>query len=119
MKLMPEAQSKETKAIETVPTGAGVGAEVKGVDLRAADGATFEQTKQARIDRSVLLLRDQTLGDHDILAFSRHLGDLDWAPIQETGRRYAEGMLSNVVNGQPIGSLGTPKCHISSCSPCR
>jgi taurine dioxygenase len=46
------------------------------------------------------------------LAFSRRFGELDWAPIQETGRRFVEGkpeiyIISNVIeNGEPIGSLG-------------
>jgi taurine dioxygenase len=50
--------------------------------------------------------------DDDLIAFSRRFGDLDWAPIQETGRRFVEGLpeiyvVSNVIeNGQPIGSLG-------------
>ena len=50
--------------------------------------------------------------DQDLIAFSRRFGDLDWAPIQETGRRFVEGLpeiyiVSNVmVNGEPIGSLG-------------
>jgi taurine dioxygenase len=63
-------------------------------------------------DHSVLLVRGQTLGDRDLIAFSRRLGELDWAPIQETGRRFVEGLpeiyiVSNVkVNGEPIGSLG-------------
>lgn len=107
-----QSTTASAKAVETIPTGAGVGAEVKGVDLRALDDATFEQIKQAWADHSVLLFRDQTLSDHDLLTFSRRLGDLDWAPIQETGRRFVEGMpeiyiVSNViVNGRPIGSLG-------------
>jgi len=60
----------------------------------------------------VILVRDQTLSDQDLIAFSRRFGDLDWAPVQETGRRFVEGLpeiyiVSNVtVNGQPIGSLG-------------
>jgi taurine dioxygenase len=60
----------------------------------------------------VVLVRDQRLSDQDLIAFSRRLGDLDWAPIQETGRRFVEGLpeiyiVSNVkVNGEPIGSLG-------------
>jgi len=60
----------------------------------------------------VLLIRGQQLTDQDLIAFSRRLGDLDWAPIQETGRRFVEGLpeiyiVSNVkVNGEPIGSLG-------------
>ena len=63
-------------------------------------------------DHSVLLFRDQSLSDEELIAFSRRLGDLDWAPIQETGRRFVEGqpeiyIVSNVkVNGEPIGSLG-------------
>jgi taurine dioxygenase len=63
-------------------------------------------------EHSVLLFRDQTLSDVELIAFSRRLGDLDWAPIQESGRRFVEGMpeiyiVSNVkVNGEPIGSLG-------------
>jgi len=45
--------------------------------------------------------------------FSRRFGDLDWAPVQETGRRFVEGIpeiyiVSNVKeNGEPIGSLGS------------
>ena len=48
----------------------------------------------------------------DLIAFSRRFGDLDWAPVQETGRRFVEGhpeiyVVSNVIeNGVPIGSLG-------------
>jgi taurine dioxygenase len=58
------------------------------------------------------LIRDQTLNDQDLIAFSRRFGDLDWAPVQETGRRFVDGLpelyiVSNVtVDGQPIGSLG-------------
>jgi taurine dioxygenase len=60
----------------------------------------------------VLLFRGQQLTDEDLIAFSRRFGDLDWAPVQETGRRFVEGypeiyVVSNViVNGEPIGSLG-------------
>jgi len=47
-----------------------------------------------------------------LIAFSKRFGELDWAPIQETGRRFVEGrpeiyVVSNVIeNGDPIGSLG-------------
>ena len=60
----------------------------------------------------MVLVRDQALSDLELIAFSRRLGDLDWAPVQETGRRFVEGLpeiyiVSNVkVNGEPIGSLG-------------
>jgi taurine dioxygenase len=59
-----------------------------------------------------VLLRDQTLSDADLIAFSRRFGTLDHAPIQENGRRFVDGhpeiyVVSNVVeNGVAIGSLG-------------
>jgi taurine dioxygenase len=60
----------------------------------------------------VLLVRGQTLSDQDLIAFSRRFGELDWAPVQENGRRFVEGLpeiyiVSNVKqNGEAIGSLG-------------
>jgi taurine dioxygenase len=99
-------------AFEVIPTGAALGATVNGVDLRHLSEATFARIMQAWHEHSVLLFRGQTLTDQDLIAFSRRLGDLDWAPVQETGRRFVEGLpeiyiVSNVkVNGEPIGSLG-------------
>jgi taurine dioxygenase len=99
-------------AIDVVPTGAALGAEVRAGDLTALDDAAFKRVLQAWHDHAVVLFRDQALSDADLIAFSRRFGDLDWAPIQETGRRFVEGMpeiyiVSNVkVNGEPIGSLG-------------
>ena len=98
--------------IDVIPTGAVLGAELRSVDLRDLDASQFAALKRAWHDHQVVLVRDQTLSDQDLIAFSRRFGDLDWAPIQETGRRFVEGLpeiyiVSNVtVNGQPIGSLG-------------
>ena len=95
-----------------VPTGAVLGAGVEGMDLRGLDTETFAFIYQAWLDHQVLLFRDQSLTDEDLLAFSRRVGDLDEAPVQETGRRFVEGhpeiyVVSNVVeHGVPIGSLG-------------
>jgi taurine dioxygenase len=99
-------------SIEVIPTGAALGAEVRGIDLRRLEEAAFARVVQAWHDHSVVLVRDQRLNDQELIAFSHRLGDLDWAPIQETGRRFVEGLpeiyiVSNVkVNGEPIGSLG-------------
>ena len=98
--------------IEVIATGAALGAEVRGVDLRDLDAAQFSAIERAWHAHQVILVRNQTLSDHDLIAFSRRFGALDWAPIQETGRRFVEGLpeiyiVSNVmVNGEPIGSLG-------------
>jgi len=99
-------------AIDVIPTGAALGAEVRGVDLRTLEYTAFACVLQAWHDHSVLLVRGQTLSDQELIAFSRRFGDLDWAPVRETGRRFVEGLpemyiVSNVkVNGEPIGSLG-------------
>jgi alpha-ketoglutarate-dependent taurine dioxygenase len=102
----------DAHAIEVIPTGAALGAEIRGVDLTTLDEDAFSRIERAWHDHSVILIRNQSLGDSELVGFSRRFGDLDWAPIQETGRRFVEGMpeiyvVSNVmVNGEPIGSLG-------------
>jgi taurine dioxygenase len=105
-------RSPDARVIQIIPTGAALGAEIRGVDLTALDEGAFARIMQAWHEHSVILVRDQALDDADLVAFSRRFGELDWAPIQETGRRFVEGMpeiyvVSNVVvNGEPIGSLG-------------
>ena len=95
-----------------VPTGGGLGAEIRGVDLRQLGDDAFAAIQQAWLDNLVLLFRGQQLTDAELVAFSRRFGELDLAPVQETGRRFVEGIpelyiVSNVLkNGEPIGSLG-------------
>src|SRR5215475_4052842 len=109
---MATQQRVAADAFEVMPTGAALGATVTGVDLRDLSEAAFARIMQAWHEHSVLLFRGQTLTDQDLIAFSRRLGELDWAPVQENGRRFVEGLpeiyiVSNVkVNGESIGSLG-------------
>jgi len=99
-------------SITVTPTGAALGAEIGGIDLRAMSDAVFATVYRAWLDHSVLLIRGQELTDDDLIGFSRRFGELDFAPIQENGRRFVEGypeiyVVSNVVeNGVAIGSLG-------------
>src|SRR5258705_9706986 len=99
-------------AFDVIPTGAALGAEIRGIDLRAVDETAFAAIHRAWLDHQVLLFRDQQLSDQNLIAFSRRFGALDQAPIQENGRRFVEGcpeiyVVSNVVeNGVEIGSLG-------------
>jgi taurine dioxygenase len=72
------------RALDVIATGAALGATVSGIDLRYIDDDAFARIMQAWHDHSVLLFRDQTLSDQGLIAFSRRLGDLDWAPVQET-----------------------------------
>jgi taurine dioxygenase len=109
--------SETTKAgsaarVIVLPSGKTLGAEVQGVDLRAVNSEDFAEIHRAWLEHSVLLFRGQKLTDEDLITFSKKFGELDWAPIQETGRRFVEGrpeiyVVSNVMeNGVPIGSLG-------------
>ncbi len=104
--------SAATTRCDVFPSGRALGAEIRGVDLKNITGAEFAAIHRAWLDHLVLLFRGQRLTDEDLIRFSRRFGDLDWAPIQETGRRFVEGhpeiyVVSNVVeNGVPIGSLG-------------
>ena len=94
------------------PSGAPLGARIDGVDLRQLDDETFAAIHRAWLAHQVLLFPGQQLTDAELIAFSRRFGELDLAPIQETGRRFVEGhpelyVVSNVIeNGVPIGSLG-------------
>jgi taurine dioxygenase len=100
-------------AMHVRATDAVLGAAVEGVDLRALDADTFAAIHRAWLDYQVLLFRDQALTDEDLVAFSRRFGNLDEAPVQETGQRFVEGypeiyVVSNAVqDGVAIGSLGS------------
>ena len=98
--------------VSVIHTGKALGAEIRGIDLRSMSSDEFAAVSEAWLDYSVVLFRGQKLTDEDLIAFSRKFGELDWAPVQETGRRFVEGhpeiyVVSNVTeNGVPIGSLG-------------
>lgn len=94
-----------------------IGAEVRGVDLSEALSETvFPTLYQAWLDHQVLLFRDQSLTDPQMIAFSQRFGNLDLAPIPGHGRAFVEGLpemfvISNVVeDGHNIGSLGDGEC---------
>ncbi|HEV3333163.1 MAG TPA: TauD/TfdA family dioxygenase [Bryobacteraceae bacterium] len=97
---------------QVIPTGKALGSEIDGLDLRAIAARDFDLIHSTWLAHLVVLIRGQQLTDEDLIAFSRRFGELDWAPVQETGRRFVEGhpeiyVVSNVIeNGMPIGSLG-------------
>ena len=94
------------------PTGAALGADVSGVDLRQElDAATSAAIEAAWIEHGVLRFRDQALTDEQLIAFSRHFGTLDAARLDEYSPfvdQLPEIMvISNVVvDGKPLGKLG-------------
>jgi taurine dioxygenase len=98
--------------VSFIPTRKAVGAEIQDVDLRTIDEDDFASIYRVWLDHLVLLFRGQNLTDEELIAFSRRFGELDWAPVQESGRRFVDRhpeiyVVSNVVeNGVSIGSLG-------------
>jgi taurine dioxygenase len=95
-----------------IPSRAALGAEIHNVELRRLSDRDFNEIHRTWLDHLVILFRGQHLALDDLIAFSRRFGELDWAPVQETGRRFVEGhpeiyVVSNVIEkGVPIGSLG-------------
>jgi taurine dioxygenase len=98
--------------MRVIPSGAALGAEIQDVELARVSDRDFHEIHHAWLDHLVLRFRGQRLDVEDLIRFSRRFGELDWAPVQETGRRFVEGhpeiyVVSNVIeNGVPIGSLG-------------
>ena len=100
-------------AIQVLPSGAALGADIVGVDLRAdIDEKTFSQIEDAWHQHSVLRFRGQQLDDDALAAFSRRFGVLDMAPVGRDGTPYMPSrpeivVLSNiVVDGKAVGALG-------------
>jgi taurine dioxygenase len=114
----------ERQRIEVRPTGAALGADIEGIDFaRELSPETMDAVKQAWSDHLVLRFRGQRLDDDQLMRFSAHFGELDWAPIiaaarvkvpgedryvdsAEEGRRYIS-VISNIIeSGVAIGALG-------------
>ncbi len=92
---------------------APIGAEISGVDLTMAvddhDKSTILEAWHANL---VLLIRNQTLTDPQLIEFSKIFGELELAPPNKSGSHWIEGFpelacVSNItVDGEAIGSLG-------------
>jgi taurine dioxygenase len=105
------AASLQSIQFQVIPTRAMVGAEVRCGDLRVLDDAGIAALRAAWLDNLVIVVRDQTLSDPDLMAFGRRLGELDSAPLAKTGNEKARAhdeviVVSNVMeDGKPIGVL--------------
>lgn len=97
---------------KVAPSGAALGADIEGVDLREIDDAAFRIIEDAWHDNLILRFRGQQLDDDDLAAFSRRFGVLDMAPTGRGGTPYNPDrpeitVLSNiVVDGKELGALG-------------
>lgn len=60
--------------LEIVPLTRHIGAEIRGVDVRALDDDTFARIHQALMDHLVVFFRDQVLTDDEHIAFASRFG---------------------------------------------
>ena len=75
--------------IEILPSGCGVGAEVRGVDLgKGLDDATFVEIHDAWHEHLVLLFRGQTVDDRSLVDLGRHFGKLEQSPRSEVSGEF-------------------------------
>jgi alpha-ketoglutarate-dependent taurine dioxygenase len=102
-----------TSSIQVLPTGAALGADVRGLDLSGKiDDKIYRDIYKAWNDHLVLRFRGQRLEDDALVTFSRRFGELDMAPTPAPGERMVVtlpevAVISNiVVGGKAVGSLG-------------
>ena len=107
--------SAEARAvpITVTPLARGIAADISGVDLsQPLHPDTIAAIREAWLTHMVVRFRGQQLSRDQLLAFSRHFGKLDRAPINTRGRNWIDGypelaVMSNIkVDGEPVGSLG-------------
>ena len=103
----------DMNSFDVVPTGAALGADVRGLDLSGKiDDKVFRDIYRAWNDHLVLRFRGQRLDDNALVTFSRRFGELDMAPTPAPGERMVVtlpevAVISNiVVGGKAVGSLG-------------
>ena len=99
--------------IEVEPLSNALGAEIHGVNLsQNMDDDTFAAVHRAWLEHCIIRFRNQQLSDADLIAFSRHFGDLDLPPNTGGRTTYVPEhpeicIISNVIeDGEPIGDLG-------------
>ena len=108
---MSAAETYEKAGVEVIPLTDVIGAEIRGLDLRSELApAARAAVHRAWLEHCVVLMRDQRLGDADLIRFSRGFGELDRGPpMARPADRDAHPeifVVSNVLeNGKPIGFL--------------
>lgn len=102
------AKKDNSKSIQVVPMGPGIGAEIKGIDLSLdLDAEIFDQIQKAFYEHSVIVFRDQKMTPDQQIRFSRRFGDLEKHVLsQYLHPKHPElFVVSNIVeNGRNIGA---------------
>ena len=65
-------------SIEIIPTGAALGAEIRGVDLARPIDEMFAAIERAYNDHGVIFFRDQHITPPQQVAFTRRFGQIEF-----------------------------------------
>ena len=112
-------QSTAGTSFDIVPARAALGAEVRGVDLRQLDDATFARLHDSWLEQVLLVFRGQKIGPDDLVKLVRRFGtpvtssNLHQRNLEErTANRLFDlppeiTVVTNLHdNGKPVGILG-------------
>ena len=69
------------RRLEVRPIAGALGAEVKDIDLRQIDDATFAEIYEAWLEHQVLFFRDQTFTPEEQIAFAKRFGEIHHHPF--------------------------------------
>jgi taurine dioxygenase len=100
--------------LDVIALSKHIGAEIRGIDLRATlDLDVIREIHQAWLDHAVLLFRNQSFSQEDLLRVTGYFGEL--APLSRPAKFFPKGyarllpnimMISNIrENGETIGAL--------------
>jgi taurine dioxygenase len=106
--------------LDVAPLSQHIGAEIRGIDLRAKLSAdVIDEIHQAWLDHAVVLFRDQSLSQEDLLRVTGYFGEL--AALTRPAKFFPKGysrllpnimMISNIrENGETIGALPDGEMH--------
>jgi taurine dioxygenase len=104
--------AKPQVAIQVIPSGGALGAEIRGIDLRRMSQSSFDGLEQALFNHLVVVIRGQPLTDPELIALGRRFGELEPPGMSIIGKHYIDEhpeilVISNIVeNGVPKGNLG-------------
>ena len=109
-------------AIDVILSPAALGAEIRCGDLRHIDDTEIAEIRRAWLDHLVVIVRNQTLTDADLVAFGQRFGEFQYTaplknPLVVVGKVAKQGgafpeypeitVVSNVVeNDAALGGLG-------------
>lgn len=95
-------------SLEIVPSGAALGAAIRGVDLTKALGdSLFADIHKAFLDHEMIYFRGQPLSDEDHIRFSRRVGELRRLNLDDPHERHPEIFIISSIRddkGDYIGS---------------